>query len=109
MEKEEINLDNPIFVYYLNVDGMSHQSRDEYISKIQEFWSFQNIVTWIVPRREGETKIECVYDGRIKDRGEELKELIEEINEKINTLSESGNFDDFKITIRDWRIKNLLK
>jgi hypothetical protein len=108
MEKEEINLDNPIFVYYLNVDGMSHQSRDEYISKIQEFWSFQNIVTWIVPRREGETKIECVYDGRIKDRGEELKELIEEINEKIDTLSESGNFDDFKIAIRDWRIKNLL-
>ena len=108
MEKEEINLDNPIFVYYLNVDGMSHQSRDEYISKIHEFWSFQNIVTWIVPRREGETKIECVYDGRIKDRGEELKELIEEINEKIDTLSESGNFDDFKIAIRDWRIKNLL-
>jgi hypothetical protein len=108
MKKEEINLDNPIFVYYLNVDGMSHQSRDEYISKIQEFWSFQNIVTWIVPRSEGETKIECVYDGRIKDRGEELKELIEEINEKIDTLSESGNFDDFKIAIRDWRIKNLL-
>jgi hypothetical protein len=108
MQKEEINLDNPIFVYYFNVDGMSHQSVDEYISKIQEFWSFQNIVTWIVPRREGETKIECVYDGRIKERGEELKELIEEINEKIDILSESGNFDDFKITIRDWRLKNLL-
>ena len=109
MQKEEINLDNPIFVYYLNVDGMSHQSIAEHISKIHEFWSFQNIVTWIVPRREGETKIECVYDGRIKDRGEELKELIEEINEKIDTLSESGNFDDFKIAIRDWRIKKLLK
>jgi len=108
MQKEEINLDNPIFVYYLNVDGMSNQSMDEYISKIHEFWSFQNIVTWIVPRREGETKIECIYDGRIKERGDELKELIEEINEKIEILSESGNFDDFKIAIRDWRLKNLL-
>lgn len=108
MQKEEINLDNPIFVYYLNVDGMSQQSIDDYISKTHEFWSFQNIVTWIVPRRDGETKIECVYDGRIKERGEELKELIEEINDKIETLSESGNFDDFKIAIRDWRLKNLL-
>ena len=87
---------------------MSNQSMDEYISKIHEFWSFQNIVTWIVPRREGETKIECIYDGRIKERGDELKELIEEINEKIEILSESGNFDDFKIAIRDWRLKNLL-
>lgn len=108
MQKEEINLDNPIFVYYLNVDGMSQYDINESTSKIHEFWSFQNIVTWIVPRREGETKIECVYDGRIKERGEELKELIEEINEKIDILSESGNFDDFKITIRDWRLKNLL-
>jgi hypothetical protein len=107
--KQEINLDNPIFVYYLNIDGMSNQSVDEYIYKIQEFWSFQNIVTWIVPRREGETKIECVYDGRIKERGEELKELIEEINDKIEILSESGNFDDFKIAIREWRLSNILK
>ena len=109
MQKEEINLDNPIFVYYLNVDGMSHQSIAEQISKIHEFWSFQNIVTWIVPRRDGETKIECVYDGRIKERGEEIKELIVEINDKIEILSESGNFDDFKIAIRDWRLKNLFK
>ena len=107
--KQEINLDNPIFVYYINVDGMSNQSVDECIYKIQEFWSFQNIVTWIVPRREGETKIECVYDGRIKERGEELKELIEEINDKIEILSESGNFDDFKIAIREWRLSNILK
>lgn len=109
MEKKEINLDNPIFVYYLNVDGMSPQSIAEQIYKIQEIWSFQNIVTWIVPRRDGETKIECVYDGRIKERGEELKELIEEINDKIEILSESGNFDDLKIAIRDWRLKNIFK
>lgn len=108
MQKEEINLDNPIFVYYLNVDGMSHYDIEAYVDKINKVWSFQNIITWVVPRREGETKIECIYDGRIKERGDELKELIEEINEKIDILSESGNFDDFKIAIRDWRLKNLL-
>lgn len=105
----EINLDNPIFVYYINVDGMSHQHANEVISNIRENWNFSNIVTWIVPRREGETKIECVYDGRVKERSEELKELIEELNEKIDLMSNVNNFDDFKIIVRDWRLKTLLK
>ena len=108
-DKPEIDLDNPIFVYYINVDGMSHQHANELIANIQENWKFSNVVTWIVPRREGETKIECVYDGHIKERSEELKELIEELNEKIYLMSNVNNFDDFKIIVRDWRLKTLLK
>lgn len=108
-DKPEIDLDNPIFVYYINVDGMSHQHANELIANIQENWKFSNVVTWIVPRREGETKIECVYDGRVKERSEELKELIEELNEKIDLMSNVNNFDDFKIIIRDWRLRTLLK
>lgn len=105
----EINLDNPIFVYYINVDGMSHQTANELINHVQDTWSYSNVVTWIVPRHQGETKIECVYDGRIRERSEELKELIDEINEKIDLMSQSSNFEDFKIIVRDWRLKTLLK
>lgn len=109
LEKPEINLDNPIFVYYINVNGMSYQHANETISRIREGWEFSNITTWIVPRNEGETKIECVYDGRIKERSKELKELIDEINEKKDIMSKSNNFDDFKIIVRDWRLRNILK
>ena len=108
-DKPEIDLDNPIFVYYINVDGLPSQRVDELISSVRKNWEFSNVVTWIVPRREGETKIECVYDGRVRERSEELKELIEELNEKINLMSNVGNFDDFKIIVRDWRLKALLK
>ena len=108
-EKPEIDLDNPIFVYYINIDGLPSQRVDELISGVKNNWNFSNVVTWIVPRREGETKIECVYDGRVKERSEELKELIEELNEKIDLMSGVGNFDDFKVIIRDWRLKTLLK
>ncbi len=109
MDKKEIDLDNPIFVYYLNVNAMSHQQVNETVNRLNEAWSFDNLVTWIVPRREGETKIECVYDGRIKGGSDELMELISEINDKIEILSGSNDFEDFKIAIRDWRINNLLK
>ena len=107
--KSEINLDNPIFVYYINVGRLSRQSADEMLSEISSMFSYKNVVTWIVPRHEGETKIECVYDGRVRERSEELKFLIEEINEKVDILSKSGSFEDFKINIRDWRINNIIK
>ena len=109
MHKKEIDLDNPIFVYYLNVNGMTHQQIDETTRRLNEAWCFDNVVTWIVPRREGETKIDCVYDGRVMGRSDELKQLIAEMNEKIEILSGSNDFEDFKITVRDWRLNNILK
>lgn len=105
---EEINLDSPIFVYYINVDGMSQQSIHEHVDRLNKVWKFRNVTTWIVPRREGETRIECVYDGRVKERGDELIELIEELNEKVEILSGSNNFEDFKIAVRDWRLGRIL-
>jgi len=109
LESPEVNLDNPIFVYYVNVNGLSRQRADEMLGQLSSMFSYKNVTTWIVPRNEGETKIECVYDGRVRERSEELKFLIEEINEKVDILSKSGSFEDFKINIRDWRINNIIK
>ena len=108
MEKNELNLDNPIFVYYLNVASWSHEHIAEYSARIQEAFSYDNVTVWIVPRNDGETKIECIYDGKIKDRSDELNFLIDEINEKVDILSKSGSFEDLKINIRDWRIGKLI-
>ena len=108
-EREVVDLDAPIFVYYVNVGGMSRQRADEVLAEINEYWSFPNITTWIVPRQQGETKIECVYDGRIRERSEELKELIDELNEKVDIMAKSGSYEDFKVSVRDWRLKNLFR
>ena len=109
IEEKEVNLENPIFVYYVNVEGYTPSKVADIVEKLTDIFKYKNVTTWVVPRREGETKIECVYDGRIKERSEELTFLIEEINEKVQILSKSSNFDDFKINIRDWRLKNILK
>ena len=108
-EPKEVDLDAPIFVYYVNVGGMSHQHAGQVLAELNEYWSFPNITTWIVPRQQGDTKIECVYDGRIRERSEELKELIDELNEKVDIMSKSGSYEDFKVEIRNWRLKNLFK
>lgn len=109
IEEKEVNLENPIFVYYVNVEGYAQSKVADIVEKLTDIFKYKNVTTWVVPRREGETKIECVYDGRIKERSEELKSLIEELNEKVDILSRTNSFEDFKIEVRDWRLKNILK
>jgi hypothetical protein len=61
---------------------------------------------WIVP--SDVSRIECVYDGSVKTRKAELSRLIEEINKRVDLLSNSKSFEDFKMNIRDWRLDNLI-
>ena len=55
-----------------------------------------------------ETRVECIYDGNSRDRNLELSKFIKEINSRVDILSNSSSFEDFKINIRDWRIDNVL-
>lgn len=108
MEKEELNLDNPIFVFYINVQGLSRQKAEEKFDKIvKKFDIYKNAKIWFLASNE--TKVECIYDGWGRNRDSELKELISDINERIEILSNSHSFEDFKINIRDWRINNITK
>ena len=106
-EKLELNLDNPIFVFYLDVSNKSRQSAAEYIENTRKnFDIYKNATLWFVASNKDE--VVCVYDGWGRNRDLELKDLIEEINNKIEILSQSHSFEDFKIKVRDWRMEKLL-
>jgi Uma2 family endonuclease len=103
----ELDLNNPIFVVYLNVQNKSRQSSQEYIEETQKYLDiYKNATMWFVKSNKDE--IVCVYDGWGRVRDSELKDLIEEINTKIEILSNSNSFDDFKINVRDWRLGKLI-
>ncbi len=109
MKTEELNLDNPIFVFYINVSGFSRSMAEDQIQKIQkQFDIYKNATIWIL-KTDGETRIECIYDGWGRTHNDELNKLITNINERVDILSKSNNFEDFKINIRDWRLSNILK
>jgi hypothetical protein len=38
----ELNLENPIFVVYLNIDGMSRPKAEEKIAVLSKYMSYQN-------------------------------------------------------------------
>lgn len=103
----ELDLNNPIFVYYINIGGLTRQRADETISQLAAMFRYKNATIWFVPRIEGETKIECIWDGSYKKREVELSNLIKELNSRVDILSNSTTYEDFKMNIRDWKIKDL--
>jgi len=107
-EKPELNLNNPIFALYINIDGLSRQRVEEQIHELSKSFGYSNVTTWFFPVRGQETRVECIYDGWGRNRDSELFDLIKEINKRIDILSDSKDFDDFKIKVRDWRLGSLL-
>jgi len=106
-EKVTLDLNNPIFVMYLNTEGRSIQSAEELVQQAhRSFNIYSNITMWIVCSNV--SKIECVYDGGLKNRKTELIELIKQINKRVEILTNSNSFEDFKMNVRDWRIDDLL-
>lgn len=106
-KKTDINLNNPIFVAYINTSNLNRQAAEEVFYKTKQMFEvYNNITVWII--NSNETKIECVYDGQCKTRDIEISELIKEINTRIDIMSKSSSFEDFKINIRDWRINELV-
>ena len=111
-EKTELNLNNPIFAVYVNVGGLSRQRVEEtmqHLSKTMDCHS--NVTMWFfgIGSQGGnqETRIECIYEGRNRDM--ELSDLTKEINTRVDILSNSKSFDDFKLKVRDWRLETVLK
>jgi len=72
------------------------------------FKCYTNITTWVVAR-DGETKVECVYDGTLRSNNEQLGILLKEINNRIDIIANCTNFEDFKAYIRNWRLSELTK
>lgn len=108
MEKKEINLENPIFVFYVDVSNVSSQKGVEIMENYKRVFDiYSNITSWIIAADR--TVVECIYDGVSKNRNSEISRFVKEINKRVDVLSSSKNFEDFKMNIRDWRINELIE
>ncbi len=113
-EKTELDLNNPIFAVYVNVGGLSRQRAEETIQHLSKTMDcHSNVTMWFFGcgnlGENQETKVECVYDGMLRNRNSELVDLIKEINTRVDILSNSKDFEDFKLNVRNWRLGELLK
>lgn len=99
----EINLDNPIFTYYVNVSGLSRQSAMNMIDSIKaHFDKISNITVCIIP--SDYTKMECTYQGRWKES------IVKKITDIVESCVDKG-FDKSELQneIRDYLINQILE
>jgi len=106
-EKIELDLNNPIFVVYVDTINLTRQAAEEHLYRSKKMFDiYKNITIWVIASNE--TKIECVYDGQGRNRDMEISDLVKEINTRIDIMANSHSFDDFKINIRDWRLSEII-
>lgn len=105
--EKEINLENPIFVFYINVQGLSRQQAEELITQYQSgFGSITNIESWFFASNQ--TKVECIWTGKSSMGNTSLLGFIKEINKRVDILSKSPSAEEFKMNLRDWKIDSVL-
>lgn len=99
----EINLENPIFALYINVGETSKQKAHENLATFRNSINYDNITTWIIPVRNQESKIECIYPGKLFDISvfDKLKEIQNNINiyfkEHKDIPNDAHSFEVFSI------------
>lgn len=76
---KKIDLESPIFVFYICTKGLSKQRSYELLMQIKNNHTYDNITTWFLTTDE-ESRVECVYDKNSIVN----KELIEYIKNYSN-------------------------
>lgn len=102
MEENQINLDNPIFVYYFDRSNMPVQMVNESMEALSKKMSqYTNITFWIVPADF--TKIECVFDGW-KSNIYSLKKL----SDCLDSITTDPSLLEFKQKMRSILLDDIL-
>ncbi len=104
--KKELDLNKPIFVIYVNTVGLTSYYSQKALSNAKKMLDiYSNITTWIVSSTEN--RIECVYDGKYKNKS--IDKLIIQIDKIIDILSSSTSDEELKSLLRNWKLDELTK
>ena len=110
----ELNLENPIFVVYLNIDGMSRPKAEEKIAVLSKYMSYQNATNWIIPIENGDSKVELIWQGSKYSTNpgimnfNNFENLINRFNEVIEVISNGTEDATIKQQLRNLQLKKII-
>ena len=112
--KNELDLDNPIFVVYLNVDGMNHTRAQDLIENYKKFLKYDNCTFWIVAVTDQKTKFEMIwkgqkYDTQSFDNVQTITQLNKRMSKLMELISEGTTDDVLKQKLRDFTLDQILE
>lgn len=105
--EEELDLNNPIFAFYINIDGLPRaRAESEVATLIKSFGRYSNVTIWFVPIKQNDSRIECIYDGTM--RISEYKKIKFTLDNTFATLKDSKNYEEFLSRMREASICDIL-
>jgi len=113
MNKQDLNLNNPIMVCYLNIGNLGRQRAQEQISSFMDHVAYPNLSTIIVPVKEKqESKVEIIWKGleveKFQESGKNLKYIENKIKTLIDIISEDITDENVKIKLREFSLNSIL-
>ena len=110
----ELNLENPIFVVYMSIDGMSPQKAEEQISDLSRYMSYENVTNWILPIKNGDSRVELIWQGSKYSTNpgimnfNNFENLINRFNEVIEVISNGTEDATIKQQLRNLQLKRII-
>lgn len=110
-ENKKIDYSKPIFVYYMNISGLSRQRAEEEISCIVETMRQEDVQMWFVPCNINDNRIECIYPGMVdKEFNEKMKDTVNNILLMLDGIGgDTDIIDKLKENVRNILLTNLIK
>lgn len=109
-----LNLDNPIFIVYVNVNGLHSHASNELIENYRKFLKYENCTFWIVAVTDQKTNFKMIWKGKnyeinlTFDSEKSIKFLKERISKLIDILSETSD-EILKQKLRDFNLDQILQ
>ena len=110
----QLDLDNPIFLVYLNVDGMGSAHAQELIENYKRFLKYDNCTFWVVAVQDQKTKFELIwkgqkYDTQSFDNVQAITQLNKRMSKLMELISEGTTDDVLKQKLRDFALDQILE
>ena len=108
----QLDLDNPIFVVYLNVDGV--YDPHELIENYKKFLKYDNCTFWVVAVTDQKTKFEMIwkgqkYDTQSFDNVQAITQLNKRMSKLMELISEGTTDEVLKQKLRDFTLDQILE
>jgi len=105
---KEINLENPIFVYYIDVTGLSRQSSERLLLHVRDN-QYTNITSLIFPIKNNPTRVEVIWKGtKYSDNKFEDPDIIKHLNSILQIVIDGSSDEQIKSALRDLKIEKII-
>ncbi len=110
-EYKKIDYSKPIFVYYMNISGLSRQQAESEISNIVETMQQEDVQMWFVPCNINDNRIECIYPGMVdKEFNEKMKDTVNNILLMLDGIGgDTDIIGKLKENVRNILLTNIIK